>query len=133
MSDQDQPTEGWESYVEVISEEQLRQAVNRSLAELGVTFEQLAEQARRGWFQSNHARLVWMGIPRGFDDRPRGAARTETYTCEACGETYDNAWSDADAIAEAVNMFTAEELADGTAVVCDDCWNKMMGKAPSGG
>jgi hypothetical protein len=51
-----------DAYVEVISEANIKHAVDRSLRELGVTFQELAEQARRGRFQSERARLVWMAI-----------------------------------------------------------------------
>ena len=49
-------------YVEVASSEDVQRAVRRSLDELGLTYEQLERQARRGRFQSNRARLVWMAI-----------------------------------------------------------------------
>jgi hypothetical protein len=51
-----------DAYVEVISEANIKSAVDRSLSELGVTFQELAEQARRGRFRSERARLVWMAI-----------------------------------------------------------------------
>ena len=44
------------------------------------------------------------------------------FTCEECHETYDKAWTDEEAAAEA-------ELAFGIttgATVCDDCYNKIM-------
>ena len=44
------------------------------------------------------------------------------FTCEECHETYDKAWTDEEASAEA-------ELAFGIttgATVCDDCYNKIM-------
>lgn len=54
--------EDWQEYVEGISTGQLRAYLWRSLGELGVTYAQLEGQARRGRFQSERARLVWMGI-----------------------------------------------------------------------
>jgi hypothetical protein len=51
-----------DAYVEVASKEEVRHAVRRSLRELGITYEELQAQARRGRFQSNRARLVWMAI-----------------------------------------------------------------------
>ena len=44
------------------------------------------------------------------------------FTCEECHETYDKGWTDEEAAAEA-------ELAFGIttgAIVCDDCYNKIM-------
>ncbi len=51
-----------DAYVEVASNEDIRRAVRRSLEDLGLTYQQLEQQAQRGRFQSNRARLVWMAI-----------------------------------------------------------------------
>jgi hypothetical protein len=51
-----------DAYVEVASNADIRRAVRRSLQELGITYEELEQQAYRGRFQSNRARLVWMAI-----------------------------------------------------------------------
>src|SRR5262245_10140051 len=51
-----------DAYVEVAAEEDVRHAVRRSLRELGITYQELEQQAHRGRFQSNRARLVWMAI-----------------------------------------------------------------------
>jgi hypothetical protein len=56
------PVDPPDAYVEVASSEDVQRAVRRSLDELGLTYEQLERQARRGRFQSNRARLVWMAI-----------------------------------------------------------------------
>ena len=46
----------------------------------------------------------------------------ETFTCEYCKETFDNAWSEEEAKAEALEAFgTLEDMA----VICDPCWKKM--------
>jgi hypothetical protein len=51
-----------DAYVEEASAEDIRRAVRRSLAELGITYRELERQARRGRFQSERARLVWIAI-----------------------------------------------------------------------
>lgn len=50
------------SGVEVASENDLRQFREASLRALGVTFEELEEQAKQGSFASDRARLTWMAI-----------------------------------------------------------------------
>lgn len=53
-----------------------------------------------------------------------------TFTCDNCHHTFDQAWSDEDAAAEAETAgFTSAELAD-PAVVCDDCWQAMRAAMP---
>lgn len=49
---------------------------------------------------------------------------TEQFTCAMCGGTFDKAWTDEEATAEAAENFTPEELKD-QAVVCDPCFKKM--------
>lgn len=48
--------------VEVASEDDLRQFREASLRALGLTFEELEEQAQQGSFASDRARLTWMAI-----------------------------------------------------------------------
>ncbi len=57
--------------VEVIevSQAEYRRAREAALRELGLTYEQLAEQARAGRFTSLRARKLWLAIGR----LPRGA------------------------------------------------------------
>jgi hypothetical protein len=52
----------------------------------------------------------------------------ETFTCENCGGTWEKAWTDDEARAEASVDF-ADELASGQPMctVCDDCYRAMMG------
>jgi hypothetical protein len=50
------------SDVDVLSRADARVAVRRTLADLGLTFEQLAEQARAGHFETIEARLAWLAI-----------------------------------------------------------------------
>jgi hypothetical protein len=52
-----------------------------------------------------------------------------TYTCDLCGQTYEKAWTDEEALAEAEDNFSPAELED-TAVVCDDCYRKFMPELP---
>lgn len=49
-----------------------------------------------------------------------------TFRCAACGETFDKAWSDEESWAEAEATWTPDELATGTSLVCDDCWERGM-------
>lgn len=48
--------------VEFASDDDVRAGVERALAELGLTFEQLEAQARAGKFASERARLTWFMI-----------------------------------------------------------------------
>ncbi len=50
----------------------------------------------------------------------------DTYQCDACGGVFDKAWSDEEAGAERDKNFPGLEPED-QAVVCDDCYRKMMG------
>lgn len=48
--------------VEIATDADLERGKTAALAELGVTGQELLAQARRGWFDSNQHRLVWMGV-----------------------------------------------------------------------
>lgn len=48
--------------VQVASEDDLRQFREASLRALGLTFDELEEQAKQGLFASDRARLTWMAI-----------------------------------------------------------------------
>jgi hypothetical protein len=48
--------------VEVASEQDLRVAVKHALDRAGLTFDQLAEQARTGRFDSVRAQLAWVAV-----------------------------------------------------------------------
>ena len=56
---------------------------------------------------------------------------SETFTCESCGETKEKGWSDAEAAAEAEELFPGIDVSDPTEarVVCDDCYQHIMGRA----
>lgn len=51
------------------------------------------------------------------------------FTCDACGGTFEKGWSDGEALAEARQTFTADELRD-PAVVCDPCLKRMRAEMP---
>lgn len=46
----------------VLSQAEFEAAARRALADLGLTYEQLAEQARRGDFGSSQAHALWVSI-----------------------------------------------------------------------
>lgn len=50
------------SEVEVATRADLRAAIEHALNRAGCTFDELAEQARTGNFDSIHARLAWVAI-----------------------------------------------------------------------
>jgi hypothetical protein len=51
------------------------------------------------------------------------------FTCAVCGETFDKAWSDEEAEAEAAELWTPDELAVGISVTCDDCFQRGLPNA----
>ena len=50
-------------------------------------------------------------------------AELRTYTCEACGGSFVDGWTEEEAIAEAVEL--GMDL-DNSARVCDDCFRRLM-------
>lgn len=48
--------------VSVLAAGEVDRAVQESLAELAMTFDQLEAEAKRGRFSSDRARLVWLAI-----------------------------------------------------------------------
>lgn len=48
--------------VDVLSREDVDAVVNHTLASLDLSFDELAEQARTGHFESIEARLAWLAI-----------------------------------------------------------------------
>lgn len=48
--------------VEIASENDLRQFREATLRALGLTFEELEDQAKQGSFVSDRARLTWMAV-----------------------------------------------------------------------
>lgn len=56
---------------------------------------------------------------------------TNKYTCEACGGTFEAAWTEAEAKAEADAVYQPGELdREGAAMVCHDCWLEMRVAIP---
>ena len=51
-----------------------------------------------------------------------------TYRCSACGETFENEWSDEEARNECRDNFGVdpEGLSGGSTMVCDDCYKAIM-------
>ena len=52
-----------------------------------------------------------------------------TYTCAKCGGSFEEGWSDEEAMAEAESIFTPAELA-AVAVVCDPCFRGFIPALP---
>lgn len=50
----------------------------------------------------------------------------DQFTCSLCHKNYDKERTDEEAMAEAEEEFSAEELEE-AAVVCDDCYREIMG------
>lgn len=48
---------------------------------------------------------------------------SEYFTCEACENTYEKAWSDKEAILESKEIF-GERPAQEMSIICDDCFKK---------
>ncbi len=51
------------------------------------------------------------------------------FTCARCGETFEKAWTDEEAAAEAAGLFSPVELED-VAVICDDCFCEFAPHIP---
>lgn len=49
------------------------------------------------------------------------------FKCEECGGVFDKEWSDDEAQIEFEQNFPLGHLGDGIAVVCDDCYQEIMG------
>jgi hypothetical protein len=49
----------------------------------------------------------------------------KTFTCDNCGKTFEAGWSEEEALAERDRLFSSLELAQGVAVLCDDCDQKF--------
>jgi len=52
---------------------------------------------------------------------------TDKYTCAGCGGTFTKEWSDEEAFQESLDKFGADLFKEPIAVVCDDCYKKLMG------
>ena len=56
------------SDVDVLDQDDVTEAVQRTLSALHLTFPQLAEQARKRHFESIEARLAWLAIGELYKD-----------------------------------------------------------------
>ena len=52
----------------------------------------------------------------------------ETYTCARCEKTYEKTWTDEEAMKETKENFGEDIEIEDCSVVCDDCYNILMGK-----
>jgi hypothetical protein len=51
-----------------------------------------------------------------------------SFTCYVCHGTFEKAWTDEEARAEAAALWTPEELAvEGTAETCEECFQAFLG------
>jgi hypothetical protein len=48
------------------------------------------------------------------------------YTCSRCGGVFEKTRPDGEAMAETEAIFSKRELAQGVAIVCDDCFKAFM-------
>jgi hypothetical protein len=64
-------------------------------------------------------------IPERETAPPVEVRQVGRFTCDHCGKEYPKAWTDEEAMAEALGMWTEEELAN-KATVCDDCYRAIM-------
>lgn len=51
---------------------------------------------------------------------------TNQFQCAKCGEIYEKGWSDQEALEEAKELWTPEEVEKGLVVICDNCFNKYV-------
>lgn len=54
----------------------------------------------------------------------------DTFTCAVCHGTFVKKRSDTEAAAESADLFPPEELAEGSATVCEDCWQNIRRTLP---
>lgn len=53
------------------------------------------------------------------------SSKGDEFTCACCGGQFVKARTDSEAMDEALDLYPAEDLVGGTAVVCDDCFVEM--------
>lgn len=57
--------------------------------------------------------------------------KPNTFTCAACGDEFEKGWDDSEADAEYERLFpVAHASGEEREIVCDDCFNLLMGKQP---
>jgi len=54
------------------------------------------------------------------------------YTCANCKQTFESDWSD-DAARDEAREVLGRDVRDDDSIVCDDCYNKIMGFVDRGG
>ena len=52
----------------------------------------------------------------------------EEYTCDNCGAVHEKTWSDEEAMAEMTATWQPHKGADDLAVICDDCFQAIIGR-----
>lgn len=59
------------------------------------------------------------------------ASKPRSYTCAACGGTFETAWSDEEAAAESREAFGVDPAQDPTmAIACDSCYKALTTAIP---
>lgn len=58
-------------------------------------------------------------------------SESETFTCDNCGVTREKGWTDEEAAAEAAGLFPGLDVTDPAeaGIVCEDCFQHIMGRA----
>lgn len=72
--------------------------------------------------------MLLLRLPTTISTLPRSVGMTDEYTCAVCGETYKKGWSDEDAFEEYQETFPDVPENEPMEVVCDDCYQRMMGE-----
>ena len=52
----------------------------------------------------------------------------EEYTCDNCGAVHEKTWSDEEAMAEMTATWQPHAGDDDLAVICDDCFQAIIGR-----
>jgi len=55
-----------------------------------------------------------------------------TFTCDACRGVFEKEWTDEEAREEEADLFGAMAGPE-SGIVCEDCWQKIMGRAADAG
>jgi threonine synthase len=60
-------------------------------------------------------------------------SETRSYTCENCGGTFEDEWTEAEAVAEYRKLFPADEKLEEAVPICDPCYEEITAWARSEG
>jgi hypothetical protein len=52
------------------------------------------------------------------------------FKCAICGKVFESSWSEEEALAELVENFGKDCNVEDCEVVCDDCYQEMIGEYP---